>query len=189
MANNERISALMDSEADEASWLQAAVRESEGQATWSRYHLMGDALRNELPAQLDLDLTARIAQALQDEPTVLAPKPSRFSRIGGKPAVVHLLRSGGQFAIAASVAAVTILGVQHYQGGKNPALAPNPVLNTVPFGGVAAPVSINYQANRQSLTHAPQPAMSEAQLQAERERLAAFLRDHQLQQRLHQAEQ
>ncbi|MGL4206877.1 MAG: sigma-E factor negative regulatory protein [Aeromonadaceae bacterium] len=189
MANNERISALMDSEADEASWLQAAVRESEDQATWSRYHMIGDALRNELPAQLDFDLTARIAQALQDEPTVLAPKPSSLSLATLRPQVISLLRTAGQFAIAASVAAVTILGVQHYQAGSNPELAPSPVLNTIPFGGVAAPVSVNYQSNRPSLVHAPQPAMSEAQMQSERERIAAFLRDHQLQQRLHQAEQ
>ena len=191
MANNERISVLMDSEADEAGWLQAAVRENEDQAIWSRYHLIGDALRNELPAQLDFDLTARIAQALQDEPTVLAPKPSRFSLGVLTPSVVSLLRTTGQFAIAASVAAVTILGVQHYQGSPSPELGPHPVLNTVPLGGMAAPVSVNYQTKRPSLVHTPQPepAMSEVQMQAERERIAAFLRDHQLQQRLHQAEQ
>ena len=83
------------------------------------------------------------------------------------------------------MAAVSILGVQQYQLAQ--IAAPLPVLNTVPVGGIAAPVSVNYQTERPSLEHMPQPVMSEAQRRADQERIAAFLRDHQLQQRLHQA--
>ena len=61
------------------------------------------------------------------------------------------------------------------------------VLNTVPVGGMATPVSVNFQADRRPLEHVPQPVMTEAQRRADQERIAAFLRDHQLQQRLHQA--
>jgi sigma-E factor negative regulatory protein RseA len=82
---------------------------------------------------------------------------------------------------------VSILGVQQYQLANNPQLTPTPVLNTIPIGGVAAPVSVNFQTNHQPLEHMQQPAMTQNQRQVERERIAAFLRDHQLQQRLHQA--
>jgi len=190
MANNERISALVDSEAESASWLKAVVQDSEQQQVWNRYHLIGDAMRNELPRQLDRDLTARIAAALSDEPTILAPvQKSGLSRL--QPGVVRMLRGVGQFAVAASVAAVTILGVQHYNSGAAGGLANPTVLNTVPVGGVAAPVSINFQNPRQLPEHTAQPASSAAQAQAaaERERMAAFLRDHQLQQRLHQGQE
>ena len=191
MANNERISALVDSEAESVSWLKAVVQDSEQQQVWNRYHLIGDAMRNELPRQLDRDLTARIAAALSDEPTILAPvQKSGLSRL--QPGVVRMLRGVGQFAVAASVAAVTILGVQHYNSGAAAGGIVNPtVLNTVPVGGVAAPVSINFQNPRQLTEHTAQPASSEAQAQAaaERERMAAFLRDHQLQQRLHQGQE
>ena len=186
MANNERISVLMDGEAAEASWLKSVAQDKEQRETWARYHLVGDAMRDELPATLVFDLADRVAQALQDEPTVLAPRRTSL-RERVQPVVVSMLRYGGQFAIAASVAAVSILGVQQYQLANNPQLAPTPVLNTVPFGGVATPVSVNFQTNRQPLEHVPQPAMTQEQRQAERERIAAFLRDHQLQQRLHQA--
>ena len=73
MANNERISALVDGDAEAANWLKAVVQDGEQQQVWSRYHLIGDAMRNELPKQLDTDLASRIAAALADEPTVLAP--------------------------------------------------------------------------------------------------------------------
>jgi sigma-E factor negative regulatory protein RseA len=186
MANNERISVLMDGEAAESSWLPSVAQDQEQQQTWARYHLVGDAMRDELPAILDFDLADRVALALQDEPTVLAPRPSLW-RDRVQPAAVTLLRYGGQFAIAASVAAVSILGVQQYQLANNPELTPTPVLNTIPIGGVAAPVSVNFQTNHQPLEHMQQPAMTQSQRQVERERIAAFLRDHQLQQRLHQA--
>ena len=74
MANNERISVLMDGESSEASWLKSVMQDPQQQETWGRYHLIGDALREELPADLTLDLAERVALALADEPTVLAPR-------------------------------------------------------------------------------------------------------------------
>ena len=74
MANNERISVLMDGETSEASWLKSVLQDSQQQETWSRYHLIGDALRDELPGNITLDLADRVALALADEPTVLAPR-------------------------------------------------------------------------------------------------------------------
>ena len=90
---------------------------------------------------------------------------------------------------SASVAAVTILGVQHYNANSLATGTHPTVLNTVPVGGVAAPVSINFQNPRQLTEHTAQPASNQVQQQAERERMAVFLRDHQLQQRLHQSEE
>lgn len=185
MANNERISVLMDGELAEASWLRSAIQDAEQQETWSRYHLIGDVLRNELPDTLNWDLADKIAMRLEEEPTILAPRPSLW-RERVRPAAANLLRHGGQFAIAASVAAMSIIGVRYYQHNQLMSNSPSPVLNTVPIGGVAAPVSVNYQA-RQPLMHAPQPVQNDAQNQAQQERISAFLRDHQLQQRLHQA--
>ena len=187
MANNERISALVDGDAEAANWLKAVVQDGEQQQVWSRYHLIGDAMRNELPKQLDTDLASRIAAALADEPTVLAPV-AKATTSRWQPAVVRVLRGAGQFAMAASVAAVTILGVQHYNANSLATGTHPTVLNTVPVGGVAAPVSINFQNPRQLTEHTAQPASNRVQQQAERERMAVFLRDHQLQQRLHQSE-
>ncbi|UMQ39796.1 transcriptional regulator [Aeromonas hydrophila] len=163
------------------------------QDTWSRYHLIGDAMRGDLPVNLQLDLSDSIMAALEDEPTILAPKPVESKPAAPQPGtakVVSFLRRAGQqvgqYAIAASVAAAVIFGVQQYQGQDG--LPTNPVLNTIPVGGSASPVSVHYPQDGNRAT-ARQQGLSEQQMQEQRERINAFLRDHQLQQRLLQDKQ
>ena len=70
---NERISALMDGEADEPELAQGLARLSGNgdlRRTWDIYHLIGDTLRGHAaPA-----LAAKVSQRLVSEPTVLAPR-------------------------------------------------------------------------------------------------------------------
>ncbi|MEH8112711.1 RseA family anti-sigma factor [Aeromonas veronii] len=197
MANKEQISALMDGDLSDAEVLNELEMDSDLQDTWGRYHLIGDAMRGDLPVNLQLDLSDSIMAALEDEPTILAPKPVETSPVL-QPAVapvktdsnvVPLFRRVGQqlgqYAIAASVAAAVIFGVQQYQGQDG--VPANPVLNTIPIGGSAAPVSVHYP--QQDGARARQQGLTEQQMQEQRERINAFLRDHQLQQRLLQDRQ
>ncbi|MBE8737297.1 RseA family anti-sigma factor [Aeromonas veronii] len=197
MANKEQISALMDGDLSDAEVLNELEMDSDLQDTWGRYHLIGDAMRGDLPVNLQLDLSDSIMAALEDEPTILAPKPVETAPVL-QPAVapvktdanvVPLFRRVGQqlgqYAIAASVAAAVIFGVQQYQGQDG--VPVNPVLNTIPIGGSAAPVSVHYP--QQDGARARQQGLTEQQMQEQRERINAFLRDHQLQQRLLQDRQ
>ncbi|WP_323951233.1 RseA family anti-sigma factor [Aeromonas veronii] len=197
MANKEQISALMDGDLSDAEVLNELEMDSDLQDTWGRYHLIGDAMRGDLPVNLQLDLCDSIMAALEDEPTILAPKPVETAPVL-QPAVapvktdsnvVPLFRRVGQqlgqYAIAASVAAAVIFGVQQYQGQDG--VPANPVLNTIPIGGSAAPVSVHYP--QQDGARARQQGLTEQQMQEQRERINAFLRDHQLQQRLLQDRQ
>ncbi|MCF7719022.1 transcriptional regulator [Aeromonas jandaei] len=197
MANKEQISALMDGELSDAEVLNELEMDSGLQDTWGRYHLIGDAMRGDLPVNLQLDLSDSIMAALEDEPTILAPKPVEATPVA-QPVVapvktdsnvVPLFRRVGQqlgqYAIAASVAAAVIFGVQQYQGQDG--VPNNPVLNTIPIGGSAAPVSVHYPQEGNRVR--PQQGMTEQQMQEQRERINAFLRDHQLQQRLLQDRQ
>ncbi|MFM5361777.1 RseA family anti-sigma factor [Aeromonas veronii] len=197
MANKEQISALMDGDLSDAEVLNELEMDSDLQDTWGRYHLIGDAMRGDLPVNLQLDLSDSIMAALEDEPTILAPKPVETAPVL-QPAVapvktdsnvVPLFRRVGQqlgqYAIAASVAAAVIFGVQQYQGQDG--VPANPVLNTIPIGGSAAPVSVHYP--QQDGARARQQGLTEQQMQELRERINAFLRDHQLQQRLLQDRQ
>ncbi|MFB2713503.1 RseA family anti-sigma factor [Aeromonas veronii] len=197
MANKEQISALMDGDLSDAEVLNELEMDSDLQDTWGRYHLIGDAMRGDLPVNLQLDLSDSIMAALEDEPTILAPKPVETAPVL-QPAVapvktdanvVPLFRRVGQqlgqYAIAASVAAAVIFGVQQYQGYDG--VPANPVLNTIPIGGSAAPVSVHYP--QQDGARARQQGLTEQQMQEQRERINAFLRDHQLQQRLLQDRQ
>lgn len=98
---NDRISALMDGEVDEksaAQLIEALARDPEAVRTWRSYHLIGDAMRGGL--LLSDRFTARLAQRLAAEPTVLAPRRIRTEspRLFTVPAA------------AASLAAVAFVG-------------------------------------------------------------------------------
>jgi sigma-E factor negative regulatory protein RseA len=103
MVMNEQISRLMDGEID-ASEMNAAcasLRGDAAMATWSCYHTIGDALRGETPATRNIG--AAVARQLAQEPTVLAPRSLGVS----DPA-------SWLWAVAASVAAVTVVGWTAY---------------------------------------------------------------------------
>jgi sigma-E factor negative regulatory protein RseA len=70
-----KISVLMDGELFEdeaASLLDHIKRGSDVHKDWEVYHLIGDVLRQ--PEHIHCDLSARVRERLQDEPTVLAPR-------------------------------------------------------------------------------------------------------------------
>jgi sigma-E factor negative regulatory protein RseA len=152
--------------------------------TWRNYHLIGDVIRDEIPSALQLDLSAQIADALQDEPTILAPKhtevktPSTF-----KAKVIQLVKPFGQLAIAASAAGLMIIGVQQNTAGDNEIITPNEIVKTRPLAGFANPVSFNYQQPVK-----PQKQAALEQKIDQQRRFQALLSDHQQQVKLSAAE-
>lgn len=103
---DERISALVDGETaehEQSLAMDGLLTNDENRKTWGRYHLIGDTLKGNLPSGVDHEFSSRVMAALEDEPTVLAPSTARAS--WGQ-------RAAG-LAVAASVAAVAVLGVQH----------------------------------------------------------------------------
>lgn len=115
---DETLSALMDDEAAELEVrraLKAVSEDPERRATWRRYQLAAAAMKRDLPPQM-VDLSDRIATAIDRE---APPRPSAR----------RWLKPLGRVAVAASVAAVAVFGVQNYQpgppagGGQQPDLA------------------------------------------------------------------
>lgn len=113
--SDERISALLDGELDEPEHRKAVdelLTHDNKRALWGRYHLIGDTLKRNLPKGMDHEFSSRVMASLESEPTVLAPRPqaSWGQRAAG-------------LAVAASVAAVAVLGVQfmYQQDGNIPA--------------------------------------------------------------------
>jgi sigma-E factor negative regulatory protein RseA len=136
--------------------------------TWSHYHLIGDVLRDELPSKISLDFSTQIAQAIADEPTVLAPKKSTlFNAVKAK--VVQFSKPLGQVAIAASAAGLMIIGVQQ-NIAQNEIVMPSQVFQTTPLAGFAAPVSFNTESTNR---------LSQKQMYIEQQRrFQALLSDH-----------
>jgi len=113
--SDERISALVDGELDKQEH-QITVDEllacDESRKAWGRYHLIGDTLKHSLPNGIAHGFSSRVMAALDNEPTVLAPPPQTKSSWGQRAAGL---------AVAASVAAVAVLGVQFmYQQDGQP---------------------------------------------------------------------
>lgn len=110
--NGERLSALVDGELNGAEYGQALDVLSvspELRQRWMRYHTASDALKKGLPAAgLKSDFSSRVMQAIDAEPTIFAPR-NITHRIN------PLLKQFAGLAIAASVTAVAVLGVQTWR--------------------------------------------------------------------------
>lgn len=112
MAENnikESISALVDGELNESETHDAirALRgaDSEQRACWESYHLIGDALRKNVPKQMDTQLLSRINDAIASEPPLQQQaKPEQV-------VVNKFFKPVAGFSVAASVAAVAYIGV------------------------------------------------------------------------------
>ena len=115
--SDEKISALVDGELDEhehQSTVNELLADKNKRAVWQRYHLIGDTLKRSLPAGIDHSFSSRVMSELENEPTVLAPPKQTHSSWSQRAAGL---------AVAASVAAVAVLGVQfmYQQDGQAPA--------------------------------------------------------------------
>jgi sigma-E factor negative regulatory protein RseA len=95
----DNISAFMDGELDDRAAgpvIDALGRDDEALQAWRIYHLIGDTLRDS-SLLLSAGFTARVARALESEPTVLAPR-----RLQSQPRT--------WYALAASVAGFALVG-------------------------------------------------------------------------------
>ncbi len=100
-SNKEQLSAFIDGELESDHVLDKLINEQEMKDTWSRYHLIGDALRDNLPESISNQVSIQVAKALRDEPTILAPAKKRFN-----------IKPIAGFAIAASVAMMAVFSIQ-----------------------------------------------------------------------------
>ncbi|BBO26890.1 anti-sigma-E factor RseA [Alteromonas sp. I4] len=176
---HEKLSAFMDGELNEAEFIDSVKNDSELQAKWRSYHVIRSGLRKEATVMPEFDITAQVADALENEATVLAPK-SKWQSIPGVNKIVPFMRQSGQFAVAASVAAAVILGVQQM---NQP--APTEPFTTFQTGGTAqaglAPVSLEQS---QTLRNNDMEALLE-----KRRQINALLADHEQQLKLKRAEE
>ena len=168
----ENLSTFVDGEVQDDNLITSLQNDQDMSAKWQRYHLIRHGLRKEMPAQADFDISAAVAQAIEQEPAILAPKRT-WRDIPVVASVVPFARQGGQFAIAASVAVAMVLGVQQLNQPEDEQPF-NAAPATLPFveGGLS-PVSLE-QAR----------PVQRVDVMEQRRRINAYLNDHNQQLRL-----
>ncbi len=149
------LSAASDNQGISAQQLDRLIATPELQAQWLRYQLAGAAIRDELPASLDIGFADRFADLLaQEDAHVLQPAavpelavqatPVQSGNLLKKAANSSWFKTVLQGAIAAGVAVIAVVGVQTQQTSSADSLtSPLPVLQTGPIGNVVAPVSLS----------------------------------------------
>ncbi len=179
---HEWVSAAVDGESDEQALADLAADVGSHQQ-WRDYHMIGDAMRGELHKSINLDLSASIADAIDREPTILTPVQYSDNKksdhaVSGFTNVTSMFKQFGQYAIAASVALVAVVGVQNYNQQSGIDATPLPVLNTRPLVGSVTPVSLQTGLVQRSQN------FTNIQVMEQRQRINAYIQDHMLQQRL-----
>ena len=109
----ERLSALIDGEETQTNDVFSRIQQDdELRQRWQRYHLISDAMKGHLDGRTFPDISSRVSQTLEHEPTILAPKrtPSRIQ---------HWYKQAAGFAVAATVATVAVVTVQQGQLANN----------------------------------------------------------------------
>ena len=174
--HRDAVSAWLDREEAQQDEVIEQLRQSdELSRTLSRYQLIGDVMRGETAPHYDPGFADRVAESLAQEPAIIAaPKPGRTT---ARAQVVSLFRQLGHFALAASVTGLVILGVQRYTADQleNQSISP---AQTLPTMGVASPVSLQTVVPAEGQTGAGNDAAYQ------RQRIQAYLVDHQQQLRL-----
>ncbi|BDA61571.1 anti-sigma factor [Shewanella sp. DNRA4] len=178
----EWVSAAVDGETDVQTMAELAA-DTHSHNEWRNYHLIGDAMRGELPQTMALDLSASIAAAIELEPAIVSPQAKAPIAITeqvttDKNRVVPLFKQFGQYAIAATVAMFAIVGVQNVNQTADDAASPSPVLVTRPLMGSASPVSLQTGPVQQNQSY------TNDQMNEQRRRINTYIQDHMLQQRL-----
>ena len=170
--NNEQLSAIIDNEAIDANLVDKLLVDDQQQSLFSRYHLIGDVMRGGSETLIHVDVSDKIMAEINAIPSVFAK--SNVESTNSETAtsnVISFRKRFAQYAIAASVTGIVVLAsfITSQPQFSNNANGIE-VLNTVPFGGGAAPVSLQTQHK-----------YSQEEIKKYNERLDALLQDHQLQ--------
>ena len=171
----ENLSVLVDGEelttsSSESHLIEDVKNDADLMQKWKNYHLIRDGLRQELPAQLNFNIADKVAQALESEPAIVAPRKTwRDIPVIGN--VVPFAKQSGQMAIAASVAVAMILGVQQF----------NQTDTDMPFN--AAPPILGVQGGLSPVSYDQTRALPRTNEVEQRRRINAYIVDHNQQMR------
>ena len=177
----------LSSYADHEESMNTQQLTAKQRATLARYQLIKASMQKQMPAQIDLNLTDRIAQALKDEPTytntneIVSPKtkswPHGLRVLEGfsKKTITYAT----QFAIAASVATILIVNVSPKDESSN---FDAPVLQTQPIFAGSTPVSLQTMPGKFD----ERRRLSKEEQAQQQEKINQYIYDYSFRERLYQ---
>jgi len=115
----EKISSMVDGElgSHECAQVITEVTAGNGTVSWDQYHLIGEAMRKNLPDTLYADLSTSISATIASEPVYQNESISKVihdsntTTINTVPAVIQVKSPVLGYAIAASISAIAIAGL------------------------------------------------------------------------------
>lgn len=182
----ENISLLMDGEKVTHKDIESIVNDKKAMRDWTNNHLVGDLLRGDVKGSINTSFMDKFNSAFEAEPIHMVHRKKKSSIFQNS-----FLRFIGQSAIAASVAALSVIGVNYYSSNGN--VSADQVLATTPYGGMASPVRAKIQTTSNSIQVAPQeknmqdksmPIDSNKISNQELAQIEALLQDHEFQSRI-----
>ncbi len=156
----EKISSMVDGELEsqECSEVLAQMSANADTASWDQYHLIGEAMRHNLPDTLYTDLATHVSAAVASESThqcePLAQASDDSHATGGSnvtPLATQTKNPLWGYAMAASMSAIAIAGLYQFnQGGQlaAPMLQPVAALQQVTPGAVLDDISWSHDAKQ-----------------------------------------
>ncbi|GAA4363543.1 RseA family anti-sigma factor [Kangiella marina] len=151
--DKEILSAWVDGKADQDGQEPSLEQGSESMATWSRYHVIGQVMRDEAQ-HLDLDISAKVSQAVAQEETHSVAEVTDEVADNVIPFPSRVWKQAGGLAIAASVAIVALFSVSNTQPTAPSTLSTFAATDTQTSGSTLNdPVSVasTAEADRQEL--------------------------------------
>lgn len=178
----ELLSAYMDGEQVNSELTDAICNDPSLQQSWKAFHTVRAVMRKETPVILGDDFTAKMAELIEQEEiehielTVLQPMPEEVVKHPFMQKMKSLFAPMTQFAVAAGVCLVAVIGVQSYNAKTDATQASDtPVLQTLPFNNSVQEVSYNAPTK---------DVVTSEQVEQKNRRIGAMLQNYELQRRM-----
>ncbi|HHW7578654.1 TPA: sigma-E factor negative regulatory protein [Mannheimia haemolytica] len=168
---NERLSAYIDGQNVDTTFVETLTNSPELQQKWASYHTIRSVMQGD-EIILGTDFSAKMEALLENEEI-----ESQANVEKPKGLLLKLKRWGTpimQAGIAASVCLVAVLGVNSMNASDEMAQTQQPVLQTLPFSNSVEAVSYNAPVQDQP---------TEEQLELQQRKINALLENHELQRR------
>ncbi|MFZ7233833.1 sigma-E factor negative regulatory protein [Avibacterium avium] len=178
----EQLSAYIDGEQISEAMTEKLCQNADLQKSWANFHTIRAVMRQESEVLLGADFTAKMADLIEQEEIVVAqpmisqPMPEEIAQSPFMQKLKAWFMPMTQFAVAAGVCLVAVMGVQSFMAHNGKENQDAPVLQTLPFNNSVQEVS--YNAPTQSV-------ITPEQIEQKNKRIDSMLQSYELQKRIY----